>query len=678
MHTESSAQVPGEWTWMHGDSAANTSGIFGTMGIPSPTNKPPSLYESACWKDLSGNFWLFGGGRNTSPRCDMWRFNPATNEWTWMHGPGNGIIKGIYGTQGVPAPTNRPGGRGWGMAAWTSLNGDLWLFGGQGRDSANDFGHMNDLWKYNITTNEWTWMSGSPVWGDSGSYGIMGVPSLTNCPPARSEIRCSWVDSNGDFYLTAGYLYDAFTRNDVWKYIVATNEWVWLRGSNVPVTTGNYGIKGVSSPLNEPPPHWIHSNWTDAAKNFWMFGGRIGAGGYGSDLWKYNPLTNEWTWMSGPSALWDAGNYGTLCISDSLFFPQCRHESSYYWMDYDNFYIFGGIGLNDLADIWQYNISSNKWRLIRGTSQNTLSDWGTLGVSAPSNEPGSRGGGSTWVDNQGNFWLFGGLAANNSDYLSDMWRYVPDSNCTGVSPNQVHASFTSQQEICPGTCINFLNLSVNANTYQWFFPGATTTSSTDVNPSGICYNNPGSFDVMLLATGNTNDTLLMTDYITVFQQPAPQSIMQNGDTLFANTGATSYQWYFNGNSISGATNYFHVALASGDYNVVATDSNGCEVEAVINNVLAQTPLVVGYWPMTIYPNPVIDKLIIYKSQVTRGTAIAISIYNMIGEKAMDVSPLSLGEGPGGEVVNCQNLPAGIFYIEITSDKKIYRAKFIKQ
>src|SRR6185295_7923674 len=126
---------------------------------------------------------------------------------------------------------------------------------------------------------------------------------------------------------------------------------------------------------------------------------------------------------------------------------------------------------------------------------------------------------------------------------------------------------------------DFTNLSLNTTSCQWYFAGAIPDTSTDINPSNICYPNAGSYDVQLIATNaNGSDTLLLTNYITVYPSPSPQAISQNGDTLFAITGSTSYQWYFNTNIIIGATDYFYVATASGDYNVVATDVNGCEVE----------------------------------------------------------------------------------------------------
>src|SRR5690349_15825174 len=87
----SNAQV-GEWKWIHGDSAShpyNNTGTFGTQGVPSATNEPPAFYEACEWKDLNGNFWLFGGNSTNSQwHGDLWKYDPLANEWTWMKGPG--------------------------------------------------------------------------------------------------------------------------------------------------------------------------------------------------------------------------------------------------------------------------------------------------------------------------------------------------------------------------------------------------------------------------------------------------------------------------------------------------------------------------------------------------------------------------------------------------------------
>jgi hypothetical protein len=54
---------------------------------------------------------------------------------------------GVYGTRGLPAAGNLPGGRSV-SSAWIDHGGNLWLFGGTGYDGNGTFGTLNDLWKY--------------------------------------------------------------------------------------------------------------------------------------------------------------------------------------------------------------------------------------------------------------------------------------------------------------------------------------------------------------------------------------------------------------------------------------------------------------------------------------------------------------------------------------------------
>src|SRR5579871_2272286 len=87
----------------------------------------------------------------------------APGEWTWMGGSSTvpsqlGGQPGVYGTLGTPAAGNTPGGRNF-PAGWTDNNGNLWLFGGLG--PSRQLNYLNDLWKFDPTTGEWAWMSGS-------------------------------------------------------------------------------------------------------------------------------------------------------------------------------------------------------------------------------------------------------------------------------------------------------------------------------------------------------------------------------------------------------------------------------------------------------------------------------------------------------------------------------------
>jgi hypothetical protein len=246
--------------------------------------------------------------------------------------------------------------------------------------------------------------------------------------------------------------------------------------------------------------------------------------------------------------------------------------------------------------------------------------------------------------------------------------------------NTVTALFnTPDNSICPGTCTNFNNTSVNATSYLWYFPGSSSLSSTDINPANICYTTPGQYNVTLIAAGpNGIDTLILPNYITVLPLPPPQGILQNGDTLFSNQGAVTYQWYLNNTSIPGGTNYFYVAQQSGNYSVIAIDANGCEVEAVLNNVVAGIEMAKSNWQLSTYPNPVTEKLYVkcYKPALPRGavvglfgSAVEITVYNLLGEKQF------LPFNSGQQTLDCRQLRGGLYFLEINSGEKIFRTTF---
>src|SRR5205809_173328 len=87
-------------------------------------------------------------------------FAQTPGEWTWMKGDNAPFSSAHYGTQGVADMNNNPGAR-YMAISWVDSSGDFWMFGGYGNAGLYGVGNMNDLWRYNISTNTWTWMNGS-------------------------------------------------------------------------------------------------------------------------------------------------------------------------------------------------------------------------------------------------------------------------------------------------------------------------------------------------------------------------------------------------------------------------------------------------------------------------------------------------------------------------------------
>jgi PKD repeat protein len=243
------------------------------------------------------------------------------------------------------------------------------------------------------------------------------------------------------------------------------------------------------------------------------------------------------------------------------------------------------------------------------------------------------------------------------------------------------ALFSAPNHICPGTCTAFTNLSQNATSYLWTFNGATPSTSVDANPAGICYNTPGSYTVQLIASNTvTSDTLTLNNYIIVYPYPPPQGITQSGDTLFAIQGSATYQWYHDGVLIAGATDFFYLAAEGGNYNVVCTDANGCEVEAAIFDVVANLaqPLT-GSGSLKVTPNPAFSELRLeFSDGMLKGPnqrdKIAVQVYNSFGEKVItNVRDLAGNQN----TMDVSELPAGMYFVEVKSSERIFRTNFIK-
>ena len=146
---------------------------------------------------------------------DLWKFDVSTKEWTWMSGCNGAVLNncnnfGVYGTLGSPSAANAPGVRS-SAASWTDRNGKLWLFGGSGLPLTNSIGRgtgfiwgaLNDLWEFDPSTNQWTWMGGSDKSEQPGVYGTLGTADAANIPSSRSGATI-WVDGAGNIWLLAG------------------------------------------------------------------------------------------------------------------------------------------------------------------------------------------------------------------------------------------------------------------------------------------------------------------------------------------------------------------------------------------------------------------------------------------------------------------------------------------
>jgi N-acetylneuraminic acid mutarotase len=538
------------------------------------------------WTDKSGNLWLFGGsgyGVSTSNLVgalnDLWEFNPTTNEWAWMGGSNTAGAAGVYGTIRTPATGNIPSAR-FASVSWTDSNGNFWLFGGFGNDSVSGapgyvgpIGYLNDLWEFNPSTNQWTWVAGSSVFsgncvysldnlangfpnegaltgcGQPGVYGTLGTPATTNVPGARYDAD-SWIDSKGNLWLFGGLGFDGSGSlgilNDLWEFQPSTGEWTWVSGSNEnrPNAEGQPGIYGtLQNPgvENSPGGRVSAAAWTDSKGNLWLLGGygadSTGSMGYLNDLWQFDPSTNEWTWMGGSSTLgWLGGQFGAYeswMTPAAGNFPGGRLSATVWTDSSGDFWLFGGYGYDAvgyyayLNDLWEFSPSTCEWTWMDGdntvvggsTSGHGTSNtgvYGTLQTPAFLNTPGGRVGAAGWVDGKGNLWLFGGVTAS-SNYLTgyvDLWEYSLNA---GGQPAAATPSFSPG----PGTYLTGQSVVLSDST-----PGSTIYYLSSGSASATQYTGPipiastETIQAVSTASGYANSAVASATY-TVEQAATP-------------------------------------------------------------------------------------------------------------------------------------------------------------
>ena len=325
----------GTWTRVGGDTGVN--GVNGA-GVYSGTPFPGARVSPVTWTDASGNFWLFGGyGYDDAGAVgflnDLWKYVPG-GAWTFVSGSSTSNQNGVYGSAGTASSTNIPGGR-QEAAGWVDAAGNLWLFGGEGYDSmAKTSGILNDLWMYDIGTNQWTYVMGvtdlsqtiptgtyslQPVIGPTNITGAAGTCGLAggSCPiggttgnmPGSRWGASAWIDKGGNFWFFGGWGLDSTGRNgngtlnDLWVYTPNATAgqpgtWYWIKGSNTGNANGAYGDELYPFKTYEiwtPGGRSNGTHWVDNLGQLWLFGGQgfdsTSATGNGSlnDMWRYLP-----------------------------------------------------------------------------------------------------------------------------------------------------------------------------------------------------------------------------------------------------------------------------------------------------------------------------------------------------------------------------------------------------
>lgn len=143
--------------------------------------------------------------------------------------------------------------------------------------------------------------------------------------------------------------------------------------------------------------------------------------------------------------------------------------------------------------------------------------------------------------------------------------------------------------------------------------------------------------------------------------PEKPTITQNGDQLLASAYNT-YQWFFNGTKIQGATQQTYIPTFAGEYQVQVATTNGCKsdlsdifyfsIENSINQIEIQK--------IDIFPNPTTGNISIDIPK--NASDFKIKIYDLRGKTIL--------EQYNTNTLDISNFQKGIYIIEIEFDSKV--------
>lgn len=412
-------------TWFSGSSSRDTAGM--SSGLY-PT--PGARSHAARWTDASGNLWLFGGqGYATNSTYgslnDLWKWN-AMSGWSLEFGDGTLVnAAGVYGTMGSPSVSNIPGAR-FGATTWFA-NNKLWLFGGHGYDIDGVPGKLSDLWSYDLSTAQWTWVKGSSGRDGVGNYSN-GYGEFSNSEPYSRSGAVAWTSAAGQLWLYGGDSPSGFL-SDLWRFTPGTGRWDWVGGGTA---------FGIAADDNQPGGLAHATTWTTTSGEFWLFGGTTGSNTYQYGLWRLDPSSASWDRISfhmGPSS---HGTRGVMSPGGTSH-PSAR-DSAGGWVDGSgNLWLIGGHGIDYMGnsysdtylnDVWVYSPAHDQWAWVKGSMYAHESGMYTnVGSYSSSHRIGARKAMSVWYAG-GKTYVFGGYgrdASSSLGFMNDLWQFDTSS-----------------------------------------------------------------------------------------------------------------------------------------------------------------------------------------------------------------------------------------------------------
>ncbi|MCF8297693.1 MAG: T9SS type A sorting domain-containing protein [Saprospiraceae bacterium] len=171
------------------------------------------------------------------------------------------------------------------------------------------------------------------------------------------------------------------------------------------------------------------------------------------------------------------------------------------------------------------------------------------------------------------------------------------------------------------------------------------------------------------AFSEVRDSLNMAIYNLDMYTP---ELSINVDTISVLPVYSSYQWYLNNSPIPSATNSYCKMSATGNYHLIAKDSNSCKLISFSHYFVQTTLESISSKRLRVFPNPVIDGKLKIKFDDYISGELDIRIINPIGEVVFSkiINPDSNLD------IDLPNLSKGLYLLIISNDEINFTEKII--
>ncbi len=228
-----------------------------------------------------------------------------------------------------------------------------------------------------------------------------------------------------------------------------------------------------------------------------------------------------------------------------------------------------------------------------------------------------------------------------------------------VNPNPtptIQSTPDGKTEFCQGDSVT-LDAGPGYKTYSW---------SSGEKTQSIVVKTSGSYSVTVTDTNDCSGQSAVKK-IVVFQTPQKPGVTRVINTLDADTTFKTYQWYKNGQPISGATTSRYIVSDTGNYQVRITDVNGCtniSDNIHIDNVVGVGDQIFAEQNIVLYPNPTNGNLNVRFNTDRDFNAAQLSVRNLIGNEVMTSTFNALNSGENVRSIDMSRLPNGLYVVEI--------------